>query len=181
MGSPSRVKVCALCASAAVLLGGASCKRAAESRRVEKPLPSSSAAPPLDRLAAGELPPGRDALFGLIIPRGMAVQGQFKDSALAFGAMDSEAVANYVRDRVSVSHVEVGAARTIFPAARIKDGPPGRVFRIEVIGEGAGTRLLVEDVTPPPPRPAENISDSERWRRAGFSRDGKPLDMNALK
>jgi hypothetical protein len=95
--------------------------------------------------------------------------------------MDSEAVANYVRDRVSVSHVEVGAARTIFPAARIKDGPPGRVFRIEVIGEGAGTRLLVEDVTPPPPPPVENISDSERWRRAGFSRDGKPLDMNALK
>ncbi|HET9932282.1 MAG TPA: hypothetical protein VFQ35_16375 [Polyangiaceae bacterium] len=171
----------ALCASAAALLGASSCKHAAESRRAEKPLPSSSAAPPVDRLAKGELPPGREALFGLVIPRGMTVQGQFKDSALAFGDMDSEAVANYVRDRVAVSHVEVGAARTIFPAARILEGPPSRVFRIEVVGEGAGTRLLVEDVTPPPPPPPENISDTERWRRAGFTRDGKPLDMNALK
>lgn len=168
------------CASAA-LLGGTACKQTPSNRRVEKPMPSPSASAPLDRLARGELPPGQEALFGLVIPRGMTVQGQFKDSALAFGAIDSEAVANYVRDRVSVSHVEVGAARTIFPAARIKEGPAGRVFRIEVIGEGAGTRLLVEDVTPPPPPPVENISDAERWRRAGFTSDGKPINMNALK
>jgi hypothetical protein len=40
---------------------------------------------------------------------------------------------------------------------------------------------MVEDVTPPPPAPRENISDEERWRRAGFTRDGKPTNMNALK
>lgn len=173
------MKLCALCGSAALLLGNA-CKHSS-APKVEKPAPSASVARPVDHLAPGELPPGRDALFGLVIPRGMTVQGQFKDSALAFGALDSEAVANYVRDRVNVSHVEIGAARTIFPAAHIKDGPDGRIFRIEVIGEGGGTRLMVEDVTPPPPAPRENISDEERWRRAGFTRDGKPTNMNALK
>ncbi|MGC4092144.1 MAG: hypothetical protein QM756_30530 [Polyangiaceae bacterium] len=143
---------------------------------------ASASAHPIDHLATGELPPGREALFGLVIPEGMKVQGQFKDSALAFGALDAEAVANYVRDRVEVSHVEIGAARTVFPGARIKNGPEGRTFRVEVIGEGPSTRLLVEDVTPPPALPPDvGASDADRWKRAGFTPDGKPLDMNSLK
>jgi len=162
-----------------MVFGGA-CKHS-QAPREHKAQAAASVAPPVDRLAPGELPPGRDAIFGLLIPQGMRIQGQFKDSGLAFGALDAAAVANYVRDRVEVSHVEIGAARTVFPGARIKNGPADRTFRIEVIGEGAATRLLVEDVTPPPPPPPENISDSERWRRAGFTPDGKPINMNALK
>ncbi|MFZ5894223.1 MAG: hypothetical protein ACOY0T_24395 [Myxococcota bacterium] len=180
MGSTGRVKRYVACGSAALLLVGTACKRSPRPR-ADKPQASASVAPPVDRLAPGELPPGRDALFGLVIPQGMTVQGQFKDSGLAFGALEAEAVANYVRDRVEVSHVEIGAARTVFPGARIKNGPADRTFRVEVIGEGAGTRLLVEDITPPPPPPPENISDTERWRRAGFTHDGKPTNMNALK
>ncbi len=148
----------------------------------KKPASAQSSKPPLDHLAAGELPPGQSSLFGLVIPKGMTIQGQFSDSGLAFGALRAEAVANYVRERVDVGQVEVGAARTVFPACRIKGGPETRTFRIEVVSEGPATRLIVQDVTPPPPPPPEvGVSDAERWRRAGFSPDGKPLNMNALK
>jgi hypothetical protein len=44
-----------------------------------------------------------------------------------------------------------------------------------------GTRLIVQDLTPAPPPPkVEGLSDGERWKRAGFGPDGKPLNMKAL-
>jgi hypothetical protein len=135
----------------------------------------------VDRLAPGELPPGEEALFGLLLPKGMKVQGQFTETGLAWGPLPAEEVANYVRSRVDVERVEVGAARTIFPAARIKAGPAEHAFRIEVVRESVGTRLIVRDLAPtPPPPPAPGLTDAERWRRAGFTPDGKPLDMKAL-
>jgi hypothetical protein len=41
------------------------------------------------------------------------------------------------------------------------------------------TKLVLTDVTPPPP-PPPGLSDAERWRRAGFSPDGRPLDLKRL-
>jgi hypothetical protein len=105
----------------------------------------------------------------------MTVLGRAPDSAVLFGEVAPEAVANYVRDRVAVSHVEVAAGRTVFPQARIKDGPADRVFRIEVIREFRATKVVLTDVTPPPP-PPPGLTDAERWRRAGFSADGRALD-----
>jgi hypothetical protein len=132
-------------------------------------------------LAPGELPPGEEALFGLILPKGMKVQGKLDETGLAWGKLPAEEVANYIRSRVAVEHVEVGAARTIFPAVRIKDSPSDHAFRIEVLRESAGTRLIVRDLTPPPaPVPVPGLTDAERWRRAGYSPDGKPLDMSKL-
>lgn len=143
---------------------------------------AKSARVPVDRLAPGELAPGEEALFGLILPKGMKVQGRFDTTGLAWGNLSADDVANYVRTRVQVEHVEVGAARTIFPGVAIKDGPAEHTFRIEVVRESVGTRLIVRDVTPEPPAPPPEpgLSDAERWRRAGFSPNGKPLDMKAL-
>ena len=76
-------------------------------------------------------------------------------------------------------HVSIGAARTVFPQARIKKGPPDRFFRIEVIAGNKITELVVQDVTPRP-QPKEDLSDEERWRRAGRRPDGKPLDVTEL-
>jgi hypothetical protein len=67
----------------------------------------------------------------------------------------------------------------VFPAARIKDGLPDRIYRIDVLPEFRSTRLVLTDVTPPPP-PAPGLSDRERWRRAGFSPDGRPLKPKQL-
>lgn len=164
----------------AALAPTAGCKK-----RESAPPPAASAsavvsAAPLDRLAPAELAPGEVALFGLVLPRGMVVQGQFAEQGYAFGPIGAEAVANYVRAHVDVARVEVGVARTIFPAARIKTASSDRIYRIEVVREGAATRIVMEDVTPKPPRQLEPMSEAERWRRAGFTPDGKPLDPKAL-
>lgn len=143
--------------------------------------PSAKPPKPVDRLAPDELPPGEQALFGLVIPRAMKVQGKLGETGLAWGDLPAEEVANYVRSRVEAERVEIGAARTIFPAARIKGGADDRTFRIEVVRESVGTRLIVQDLTPiPVAPPVPGLTDAERWRRAGFSPDGKPLNMKDL-
>jgi hypothetical protein len=144
-------------------------------------VPAAKSATPVDRLAPGELPPGEQALYGLVLPTGMKIQGRMADTGLAWGQLPAEEVANYVRSRVEVQRVEIGAARTVFPAARIKGGDARHVFQIEVVREDVGTRLIVRDITPKPQvPPVPGLSDAERWRRAGFSPDGKPLNMKAL-
>jgi hypothetical protein len=135
---------------------------------------------PLDRLAPGELGPGDGELFGLPVPRGMVVEGKFRDSALASGKVNAQSVASYVRDYVLVDSVEITADRTIFASARIKNGPPGRTFHIEVVGDGPYTRLLLRDVTPAAPADVQGLSSEELWKRAGFTRDGQPLNPKAL-
>jgi hypothetical protein len=152
--------------------------------KAETPAPPAAASAPastvpLDRLGPDELAVGDGDVFGLPVPRGMAVIGRAPDSALLFGEVTPEAVVNYVRERVVVSHMELADGRTIFPRARIKDGPTGRVFRIDVLRDFRATKLVLTDVTPPPP-PPPGLSDAERWRRAGFSPDGRPLDLKRL-
>ena len=138
------------------------CAACREKDQAPKPAPSVGAsAKPLDRLAPGELSPGQSQVFGLDVPTGMVVRGQFAEVAYLHGNVKPEALANYVRDRVVVDHVEIGAARTVFPYARIKKGPADRFFQIEVIAGGSGTELVVKDVTPHP-KPPEQLSNEER-------------------
>jgi hypothetical protein len=167
-------------ASAVVATLGAGCKRQAPTDGT--PPVASASATPIDRLSPDELGPSAEELFGLPVPRGLAVSGKFEEVGIASGRVSADAVANFVREHVEVERVEIGAARTIFPAARIKNGARDRVYLIEVLSDGAATRLTVRDVTPPPPPPPrpQNVTNEELWRRAGFSRDGKPLNVKAL-
>jgi hypothetical protein len=109
----------------------------------------------------------------------MEIASRLRDRAVVSGRVSPEALANYVNEQVVVSHVEVGAARTVFPMARIKGGPPDRLFELEVLPDGPRTRLVIKDVTPPPP-PPPGLTDAERWRAAGLTPDGHPLDMKKL-
>ncbi len=139
----------------------------------------SAPAPPLDHLAPGELAEGSDALFGLTLPRAIKVQRRFRDGAYASGPVSPEDLSNYVRQRVAVAEVEVGAARTVFPRARILAGDASKIYRLEVAPRrGGGSELSVRDVTPVPP--PEGLTDAERWRRAGMNPDGTPLNPKAL-
>jgi hypothetical protein len=138
-----------------------------------------SSAAPLDHLAPNELAPGKVEVYGFAVPRGMEVESRLGDRAYVSGHVSPEALANYVRQRVSVSHVEIGAARTVFPMARIKGNEDGRVYTLEVLPDGPRTRLVIKDVTPPPP-PPPGLSDEERWRAAGLGPDGRPLDLKKL-
>jgi hypothetical protein len=134
---------------------------------------------PLDHLAEGELAPGKLEVHGFPVPRGMEIESRLTDRVYVRGRVSPEALANYVREHVAVSHVEIGAARTVFPMAHIKNGPTDRYFTLEVFADGPSTRLVIKDTTPPPP-PLPGLTDAERWRAAGLTPEGRPLDPQKL-
>lgn len=140
---------------------------------------AQSSARPLDHLAPDELARGSAEVYGFAVPRDMKLESRLPDRAYISGHVSPEALANYVREQVVVSHVEIGAARTVFPMARIKAGPADRIFNLEVLPDGPRTRLVIKDVTPPPP-PPPGLTDAERWRAAGLTPDGHPLDPQKL-
>ncbi|HVJ18367.1 MAG TPA: hypothetical protein VM686_23265 [Polyangiaceae bacterium] len=157
------------------------CDRGDGAKVVASAGPSASVAapPPVDRLAPGELAPGTRQVFGLVIPEQMSVVTQSPTRALLEGEVEAGELVDYVRSRVVVAHVEIGAGRTIFPQARIKDGPPDRLYQLEVMPVRRGTTMTVEDVTPRP-KDLQNVPQDERWRRAGRRPDGS-VDPNLLK
>jgi hypothetical protein len=163
-----------------LLLSGLAACHAKRAAPEQVSAPSASAAPaPVDHLAPGELASGNTEVYGFPVPRGMEVESRLVDRTYLSGRVSPEALSNYVRQQVTVSHVEIGAARTVFPLARINAGPPDRVYNFEVLPDEAGTRLVIKDVTPPPP-PPPGLSDAERWRAAGLTPDGRPLDPKKL-
>jgi hypothetical protein len=138
----------------------------------------SATARPVDRLAPGELAAGSADVWGFAVPREMQVEHRYQEVTHLIGPVAPDALANYVRERVVVSHVEIGAARTIFPNARIKGGASDRVYELDVIPEPGLTRLVIRDTTPPKVQPG--LSDAERWRQAGLTPEGRPLDPKAF-
>jgi hypothetical protein len=113
----------------------------------------------------------------------MKVIARFPGVAHAVGALTPEDVANYVRDRVVVSRVELGAVETVFPGVRVKGGDPQKVLRIEVIPLGDRTKIVITDTSPPAVAPPadDHLTDAERWRRAGYNPDGTLIDPNKLR
>jgi hypothetical protein len=150
------------------------CNSAAEAP-APRPAASQGRKPP-DRLAPGELGPGKVKVFGFVAPRQMRLERRFPDAAHFVGQARPEAVANYVRERVAVERVEMGAGRTVFPRVAIKGGPEGHVFRIEVVSDTPNTRLVIRDITRPPTTPG--LSEAERWKKAGLRPDGTQIDRD---
>ena len=165
-------------AFAAMLLCG-SCHGKSNLGAPGAPALASSGKPrPVDRLAPDELAAGNAEVWGFAVPREMHVEHRYQEVTHIIGPVKPDALANYVRDRVVVSHVEIGAARTIFPNARIKGGASDRVYELEVIPEPGITRLVIRDTTPPKVEPG--LSDADRWRQAGLTPEGRPLDPKAF-
>lgn len=148
----------------------------------EAPAPSTSQSAPKtpDRLAPGELREGKGTLFGLKLPVGMKVDAQFPQSAHASGVVSAEKLANYVRQRVTVSRVELAASGTVFPQATIRGGDPARRYQIEVSSKGRNAKLSVMWLNPVKPPAVTGISEEQRWQRAGISPDGKLIGQQQL-
>jgi len=125
-------------------------------------------------LATDELAAGNAEVWGFTVPRDMKVEHRYVETAHLIGPVKPDALANYVRDRVIVSHVEIGAGRTVFPDARIKGGAADRVYELDVVPEPGQTRLVIKDTTPLKVTPG--LSDAERWQQAGLTPQGRPLD-----
>jgi hypothetical protein len=126
-----------------------------------------------DKLGELELIPGTDHAFGLEVPRGVQVSYRFQKAVHIQGDVRPEALANYLRMRVGDGEITVGASETVFDGVRAKN-EPARVLRIRVVRISAQeSKAILEDITPPEIQPGTN---AERWKRAGFGPDGKPLD-----
>lgn len=141
---------------------------------------SSRPAPkPVDRLAPNELEPGTTKAFGLVVPKRMRLERLYPDAAHIVGNVSPTAAANYVRQRVDATQVEIAAARTIFPDVHIKGGPPDRTFRIEIVAERGKTQIVIRDVTPPPTAPG--LTEAQRWKQAGLTPNGKLIDPQQMR
>jgi hypothetical protein len=130
-----------------------------------------------DRLPPGELLEGEARAFGLVLPRLMAVESATKRTVHARGRVRPETLANYLRARVSVQHVEMADKRLTFPKAQLRGDPNGTVLRLEVIDEGLSTHLIVRNLMGPPLVPG--LSNEQRWEQAG-RKPGGPLDPHQL-
>jgi hypothetical protein len=144
-----------------------------------KPPPSDSAPPPPppDHLATNEVVEGKEKAFALPLPFHAQVTGRFKDAITVRSALKPEELANFVRSRVKEGNVIAGGASTTFENV-IVPAEPARRLSIEVrrtrLTGDARSEMTVRDVTPLPVEPG--LSEEERWRKAGFTPQGKPID-----
>lgn len=134
---------------------------------------SSTVKPRPDRLAPGELPPGKEVAFGLKLPRALKVVRREPFSVHSEGRVQPERVANYLRRNVDAKTIELGSVKTIFDHAVVK-GTTAPLLRIEVEKVDSGTRLVVQDLTPPKTDPS--LTPEDIWKIHGFDGEGKRLD-----
>ncbi len=135
----------------------------------------ADAEPPRDHLADGELLEGSARAFGLVLPRGVTIDTNLPPQILASGDPKAADVANYVRARVAMGSVRVGAASTMFLRVQVPANPGRELnIRVEPRANGTGDLITIRDVTPPPVDP--NLTDEQRWRQVGIAPGGKIAD-----
>lgn len=134
---------------------------------------------PRDHLGSGELLPGTETAFGLVLPRGSRLESVFPQQIIATCDSKAADVANYIRPRVAMGAVKVGAASTMWDRAQVP-ARPGRELsiRVEEGPTGVGSRITLRDVTPPPFDPS--LTEEQRWKQAGMAPGGKILDPTHL-
>jgi hypothetical protein len=164
-----------------LVLGVMACRRSPGGATVDAGATATApSARPVDHLAPGELQEGTEKAFSLVLPSGVHVQRAFMYSVFASGTPRADDVANYVRARVRGGTVTRGVTGTIFDEVKVP-AEPNRLLHIRVGRPPAseGCQLEVRDVTPAPPLPAPT-TETERFRQAGLTPDGKFIDPQHL-
>ena len=156
------------------------CKREPEITIIDAPQASASVAKPVDHLAPKELLEGDAKAFGLVMPRGVRVDQSFADVAYASGAVDTQAVVQYVRVRVRegkmIEPSFAGDGKTTFDHVRVPAMPDKQlVVAVKPVPGAIGmTQIEVRDVTPT--KAPELPDEAARWRNAGLTPEGRVLD-----
>ena len=168
MGSDRRL--IALAVLALGLSVCSSCKRKAQ----EGPKTEEA---PADRLAPGEVVEGTEHAFGLPLPRPSQVEARFQTSVHVTSSVTPEQLANFVRTRVKDGKVTQGTSSTKLENVIPRDDQKKRItIEVRPLRSGNGNRseMVVHDTTPPPLEP--NLTDEQRYKKAGLTPDGKLLD-----
>ncbi len=127
----------------------------------------------LDRLLPSELSHSGALVFGFPIPQDMQVTRRYADSIILRGQLSSAALRKHVETHIVAGPSEVDGHRRIYLRARIRGGDPSRLYSLEIDEVPGERQLIISDTTPKPPTP--QLSDEERWRRAGYLPDGTPI------
>ena len=138
---------------------------------------------PPDHLAPNEVAEGKERAFGLPLPQLSRDEARFPRTVHVVSPLPMEDLANFVRARVKGGTITPGTGSTglnnVTPLAE-----PKMTLSIEVraasprASDGARSELVVHDVTAAPLEPG--LTDAERWKKAGFTPDGKVADPTHL-
>ncbi len=159
------------------LLGVAAALGGCKSKEPPEAPPAPHAQASSDRLAAGEIPEGRERAFTLPLPLHSTVKARFTNSVHVASSHTREELANFVKTRVSKGQTTAGTTETRFDQV-IVTRDPSKTLTIEIrsapIAGEYKSQIVVSDVSPLPQVPDE--TDADRWRKAGLTPDGKQLD-----
>jgi hypothetical protein len=170
MGDRHGLTVFALAAFVA-LATAAGCKRKETN---PEPLPT-------DSLAKGEAVEGPDKAYALPLPRLSKITWRGENAITVLSNLTHEDLVNFVRARVQSGDVTSGSGATQLRNVHVPSEPK-RILTIEIRPappmSGGRSQMTVSDTTPPPEDP--KMTDEERWRKAGFTPQGKVLDPTKL-
>lgn len=171
-------------ALAAVLASGA-CKGRSDDRTDTNEAPSAPAPVttlPQDAVGKGQLIEGKEEAYGVRLPYEWSISAKMQNGVVAAGPGKPEDVANYLRARVQAKTVNVGASSTRFVKVTVRS-LPNRELAIGVEPDprgGARSRIVIEDVTPPPEPPPEKRDPASRMESVGLTPNGRVLHPNRI-
>jgi hypothetical protein len=147
----------------------------APASRLDTPTAST---PPADHLGPNELLEGTDRVFGVLLPRGLAVEKRFPDFVDATGPMTVHALVMYLRPRLQGGSLRESETVATFERVTTAALPPYTDLSIHLAVTLNGTRVEMSSTTHPlaPTLPDE----AARWRQVGLTPNGKILDPTHL-
>lgn len=152
-------------------------------KRKESPTPSasSSAKPPADHLAKGEVAEGSERAFTLPLPLHSTIKMRSATTIHVATTYTPEELIKFVQTRVKDGKMSTMHDETDFDRVVVtKDASKLLTIQIRpaAITEEYKSQLVVNDVTLPPEEPG--TTDADRWRKAGMTPDGKLIDRKQL-
>mgnify|MGYP007063455825 CR=1 FL=1 len=123
-----------------------------------------------------ELAEGEELVFGFPIPRAMRVEARFDNAVYLVGRVPFASLNNYIRERVAAGTIDTGPAKTVYSKAALKKDTK-KLLELAVSNDYGNIELVVRDRTPKPVE--KGLSQEERWRRAGLTKDGRVIEKNA--
>ena len=119
---------------------------------------------------------GKDAAFGVVLPRGLAVDERFVDVVHASGPMSVHSLVAYFRPRLTGGAFREGDRSATFDHVSAPGAPADTDLTLHV-SVGPGKTLVDVAATPIHHAPELGaMSDEERWKQEGLSPNGRPLD-----
>jgi hypothetical protein len=163
------------------MLAGSGCSKPsattgdAPASRLDTPPPSL---PPADHLGPNELLESADRVFGVALPRGLAVEKRYPDYVYATGPMTVHALVVYFRSRLQGGSLRESDTVATFEHVTTPGLPPYTELTIHLAVMVGQTSVEMSSTTHPlaPTLPDE----AARWRQVGLTPNGKILDPTHL-